>query len=311
MSAEPLAPAVNRNLPGILLMLCAVGLLSLMDAGLKELAQRYPPFQLGALRALASLPWALAWILATTGLRPLLRVRWPLHLLRGVIGIGMMGAFVYALSLLPLTTAYTLFFVAPLFITLLSVLLLGERVNAGRWLAIAVGFAGVLIAMRPTGEGLLSWSGLAVLAAAAGYALSAVTVRILGRTDSTQAMVFWLLVIMASGSAAIAAPGWVTLRREDYLLVAAVGLVGMLGQYAITEAFRQGEASVIAPLEYTALAWALGFDLLLWGVLPDAATWVGAAIIIGSGLYLLRQERTVLRMATAAQPSSSSTGSSS
>jgi drug/metabolite transporter (DMT)-like permease len=158
MSAEPLAPAVNRNLPGILLMLCAVGLLSLMDAGLKELAQRYPPFQLGALRALASLPWALAWILATTGLRPLLRVRWPLHLLRGVIGIGMMGAFVYALSLLPLTTAYTLFFVAPLFITLLSVLLLGERVNAGRWLAIAVGFAGVLIAMRPTGEGLLSWS---------------------------------------------------------------------------------------------------------------------------------------------------------
>jgi drug/metabolite transporter (DMT)-like permease len=124
-------------------------------------------------------------------------------------------------------------------------------------------------------------------------------------------MVFWLLVIMASGSAAIAAPGWVTLRREDYLLVAAVGLVGMLGQYAITEAFRQGEASVIAPLEYTALAWALGFDLLLWGVLPDAATWVGAAIIIGSGLYLLRQERTVLRMATAAQPSSSSTGSSS
>jgi drug/metabolite transporter (DMT)-like permease len=307
------APAINRNLGGILMMLCAVGLLSLMDAGLKELAARYPPFQLGALRALASLPWVIAWIALTGGYRALLRVRWPLHLLRGVVGVGMMATFVYALSQLPLTTAYTLFFVAPLFITLLSVLLLGERVGRGRWLAIAVGFAGVLVAMRPTGEGVLSWSGLAVLAAAAGYALSAITVRILGRTDSTQAMVFWLLVIMGLGSSAIAAPGWVTLRPEDYRLVAGVGVVGVLGQFAITEAFRRGEASVVAPMEYSALAWALGFDALLWGVLPGLSTWVGAAIIVGSGLYLLQQEHRVGRAMArpVVQTSGSSTGSSS
>lgn len=281
----------SRNLSGILMMLLAIALLSIMDAGLKELSAQYPAFQVSALRALASWPLALAWVLATTGLRPLLKVRWPLHLLRGFLGVTMMASFIFALRHLPLTTAYTLFFVAPLIITALSVLLLGEKVGPGRWAAIAVGFIGVLVALRPTGEGVFTWAGLAVLAAAFGYALSALTVRVLARSDSTQAMVFWLLTLMAIGSTAAALPDWVALRPEHYGLVAGVGVIGILGQYAITEAFSRGEASVIAPFEYTALAWGLGFDLLWWGVLPDQMTWVGAAIIVAAGLYLMRSER--------------------
>lgn len=275
----------------ILLMLASVALFSWMDAGLKTLSAHYPAFQVAALRGLASLPWVLAWALRTAGLRALLRVRWSLHLLRGGLGVAMMASFVYALRTLPLSTAYTLFFVAPLLITALSVPILGERVGPRRWTAIAVGLLGVLVVLRPSGTGMLSLAGGAVLVAALSYAVSAITVRVLARTDSTQAITFWLLALMALGAGMLAAPHWVTLRAEHLWIVIAIGVVGALGQYAITEAFRVGEASLIAPLEYTALVWGVGLDLLLWGVLPDAVTWLGAAIIMVSGLYLLQRER--------------------
>ncbi len=272
-------------------MLAAVALFSLMDAGLKLLAAHYPPFQVAALRGASSLPLVLAWVAGTTGLAPLFRVRWSLHLLRGVLGITMMAAFVYALRTLPLSTTYSIFFVAPLLITAMSVPLLGERVGPRRWTAIAVGLVGVLVVLRPTGEGLRSLAALAVLLAASMYAVSAITVRVLARTDSTQSMMVWLLAMMALGAGALAIPDWVAIRVSDAWVILGVGVAGAFGQYAITEAFRRGEASLIAPLEYTALVWGVGLDATLWGVLPDRITWLGAAIIVASGLYLLRRER--------------------
>jgi drug/metabolite transporter (DMT)-like permease len=281
----------RRQRRGMLLMLASVALFSLMDAALKTLSAHYPPFQVAALRGLSSLPLVLAWALWTVGAMPLLRVRWPLHLLRGVLGIAMMASFVYALKRLPLSTAYSIFFVAPLLITALSVPILGEKVGPRRWTAIAIGLVGVLVVLRPTGAGVMSMAGLAVLVAAAGYAVSAITVRVLARTDSTQAITFWLLALMALGAGALAWPQWVPLRAQDAWIIGGIGIAGALGQYTITEAFRLGEASLIAPLEYTALIWGVLLDLTLWGVLPDAVTWLGAAIIIASGLYLIRREK--------------------
>jgi drug/metabolite transporter (DMT)-like permease len=281
----------RRQRRGMLLMLASVALFSLMDAALKTLSAHYPPFQVAALRGLSSLPFVLAWALWSVGAMPLLRVRWPLHLLRGVLGIAMMASFVYALKRLPLSTAYSIFFVAPLLITALSVPILGEKVGPRRWMAIAIGLVGVLVVLRPTGAGVMSMAGLAVLVAAAGYAVSAITVRVLARTDSTQAITFWLLALMALGAGALAFPNWVPLRAQDAWIIAGIGVAGALGQYTITEAFRLGEASLIAPLEYTALLWGVLLDLTLWGVLPDAVTWLGAAIIIASGLYLIRREK--------------------
>ncbi|QDQ74801.1 DMT family transporter [Pseudoluteimonas lycopersici] len=271
-------------------MLVAVALFALMDAGLKTLSERYPPFQVATLRGATSLPLVLAWSLATVGWKPLLRVRWPLHLLRGAIGIMMMASFVYALKRMPLSTAYTIFFVAPLLITAMSVPFLGERVGPRRWAAIAIGLLGVLVVLRPSGEGMASFAGLAVLLAAFGYAVSAITVRVLARSDSNQAMVVWLLALMALGSGALAWRDWQPIRHDDLWLIAGIGVVGALGQYAITLAFRQGEASLLAPLEYTALVWGVLLDATIWGVLPDTATWIGAAIIVASGLYLIRRE---------------------
>jgi drug/metabolite transporter (DMT)-like permease len=283
--------SMTRRPRAVLAMLLAVALFALMDAGLKALSAHYPPLQVAALRGAASLPLVLGWALATAGPRILLRVRWSLHLLRGALGVAMMAAFAYALRHMPLSTAYSIFFVAPLLITALSVPFLGEHVGPRRWVAIGIGLAGVLVVLRPTGEGMLSLAGVAVLVAALGYAISAITVRVLARTDSTQAMMVWLLALMALGAGALSWPGWVPLRAADAALIAGVGLAGALGQYAITEAFRLGEASLIAPLEYTALLWGVILDATLWGVLPDRVTWLGAGIIVASGLYLLHRER--------------------
>ncbi|WP_460735638.1 DMT family transporter [Lysobacter tyrosinilyticus] len=272
-------------------MLAAVLLFCLMDAGLKTLSAHYPPFQVAAIRGASSLPLVLVWALWTGGVGPLFRVRWSLHLLRGVLGIMMMAGFVYALRSLPLSTAYSIFFVAPLMITALSVPFLGEQVGPRRWIAIGIGLLGVLVVLRPTGEGVLSLAGLAVLIAAFGYSVSAITVRIIARTDSTQALMVWVLFFMALGSGLLALPELTPIRAADLWVIVGVGIAGALGQYTITEAFRLGEASLIAPLEYTALVWGVLLDATLWGVLPDSVTWLGAAIIVASGLYLLRRER--------------------
>jgi drug/metabolite transporter (DMT)-like permease len=283
--------AKSLSLRAIIYMLAAVLLFALMDAGLKTLSVRYPPFQVSAIRGASSLPLVLAWALWTGGVKPLFRVRWSLHLLRGALGIMMMAGFVYALRTLPLSTAYSIFFVAPLMITALSVPFLGERVGPRRWIAIAIGLLGVLVVLRPTGEGILTLAGLAVLLAAFGYSVSAITVRIIARTDSTQALMVWLLIFMALGAGLLALPDWTPIRASDAWVIAGIGIAGALGQYAITEAFRLGEASLIAPLEYTALVWGVLLDATLWGVLPDSVTWLGAGIIVASGLYLLRRER--------------------
>jgi drug/metabolite transporter (DMT)-like permease len=150
---------------------------------------------------------------------------------------------------------------------------------------------GTVIVLRPTGSGMLSIGGLAVLVAAVGYALSAITVRVLGRTDTTQSMVVWMLVMVSAFSLALAWRDWKPIAIEHWKPLAVLALTGAIGQYGITEAFRRAPASLIAPLEYTALVWGIGLDWILWRTLPDVWMLVGAAVIVGCGLYLLRGER--------------------
>ena len=271
-------------------MLGAVLAFAGMDASMKQLASNYPALQLGAIRGLSSLPIVLVWAVATRGWASLKPVNIPLHLLRAALGIGMMAGFIYGLARLPLSSAYAITFVAPMLITAMAVPLLGEKVGPRRWTAIVIGLIGVLVILRP-GVGSVSWAALAVLLAAFCYAASAITVRILTRTDSTPAMVVWVLLLMGVGAGALAWPNWVAIQFSDIGIIALVGVFGALGQVALTEAFRLGEASQIAPLEYTALVWTVMIDLMFWGVLPGAMTWFGAAIIVASGLYLLHRER--------------------
>jgi drug/metabolite transporter (DMT)-like permease len=279
------------NLRSIYAMLIAVAMFSLVDTAMKLLAAHYPAMQVAALRALTSLPLVCVYLAWRGAFGGILKVRWSLQLLRGALGIGMLSLFAYGLRKLSLAEAYSIFFIAPALITALSVLFLKETVNAARWIAIAVGLAGVLVVLRPSGEGFLTIGGLAILGAAACYATSAIAARVLARTDSNEHVVFWLMLLVAAGASILAAPNWVALRASDILLLCGLAVSGFLGQLAITEAFSSGEASSIAPFEYTALAWGVGLDWLLWHTLPDQYTLLGAAIIIGSGIYLIRHER--------------------
>jgi len=281
----------SGNLYSIYAMLLAVFMFALMDTAMKLLSARYPALQVAALRALCSLPLVAAYVAWRGAFRGIFQVRWPMHLLRGVLGILMLALFAYGLRQLSLAEAYSIFFIAPALITALSVLLLKERVNLARWVAIGVGMCGVLVVLRPSGAGFLTVGGLAVLAAAACYAFSAITVRVLARSDRNEHTVFWLIVLIAVGGGALAAPNWVPIPASEIPLLAGLALSGFIGQLAITEAFSRGEASSVAPFEYSALAWGVGMDWLLWRALPDSWTMLGAAIIIGSGLYLIRHEK--------------------
>lgn len=270
-------------------MLAAVAMFSLMDTTMKILSARYPAMQVTVLRALCSLPLLCGYMSYRNAFTGIFRVRWPMHLLRGMLGIAMLTMFAFGLQTLSLAEAYSVFFIAPALIAALSVLILKERVDLAQWGAIVVGLAGVMVVLRP-GAGFLSLGGLAVLGAAACYAISAIVGRILSRTDSTEAIMFWLLIVMAIGGIALAARAWVPLRQQDILVLAGLAVSGFLGQLAITLAFSSGKASVVAPFEYSALAWGAAIDWLLWQTLPDSYTLLGAAIIIGSGIYLVRRE---------------------
>lgn len=293
-------PSLHRpsgNLRSIVAMLVAVGFFALMDAVLKALSARYPVLQIAALRGATALPLVVAYITWRGAWPTVARIRWPLHLLRGVLGITMLALFTLGVRELPLSAAYALFFISPLLITLLSVPVLKERVPPAHWWAVAGGFAGVLIALRPSGgdlqAGLVTTGGLAVLGAALCYAITAVTGRLVSRTDSSESVVFSMMVMMAVGAGVLAAPQWVAIESGDAWLLVALAITGFGGQLAITEAFRHGQASAVAPFEYSALAWGLGLDWLIWQSLPAAHTWLGAAIIIGSGLYVVRREQRI------------------
>jgi drug/metabolite transporter (DMT)-like permease len=255
----------SGNLYSIYAMLLAVFMFALMDTAMKLLSARYPALQVAALRAICSLPLIALYVAWRGAFAGIFRVRWPMHLLRAGLGILMLALFAFGLQKLSLAEAYSIFFIAPALITALSVLLLRERVDLARWLA--------------------------VLGSAACYAVSAITVRVLSRTDRSEHTVFWLMVLIAIGAGALAAPDWVPMSARDIPILCGLAVSGFIGQLAITEAFSRGEASSVAPFEYSALAWGVGLDWLLWRALPDSYTLLGAAIIIGSGLYLIRHEK--------------------
>ena len=272
-------------------MLAGVASFSLMDAGLKLLTAHYPSAQVAALRGLSALPVVFAWAMYAGGARQLVQVRWPLHLIRGVLSVLMMTTFTFALKELSLARAYALFFVAPLMIAILSIFILGERIYRMQWIAIATGFAGVLIVLKPDTASAFGWAGsLAILVTALCYALSSVLVKIIGRTDSTQSMVFWMTCMLAIGSTVLALPGWQPINPDHYLLIGGVAITGAVGQWGITEAFKRAPAASVAPLEYSGLAWVILIDLAVWSVVPTWRTLAGAAVIIASGLALIRFE---------------------
>lgn len=286
---------LTGNLRSILAMLAAMAMFSCMDALLKALAGTYPPLQVTALRGLTALPLVCLYIVWRGETRSVIgrHLRWRLHLLRGALVVTMMAMFTFGLKTLGLAEAYTLVFVAPMVLAALSVPVLKEVVLPRQWIAITVGLVGVVVAMRPRPGVLVSVGSLAVLLAAVCYATSNVLGRLISRTEPSASLVFWTTASMALGGVVLGAADWVDIQRGHGFILLGLAVTGFLGQLAISEAFRQGQAAVIAPFEYSGLAWAVALDWLFWHSVPQPHTLLGGAIIIASGLYLIRRESPV------------------
>ncbi|WP_245986888.1 DMT family transporter [Azospirillum thermophilum] len=289
---SPVQPYVRTdNTPlGIGMMLGSVLLFSLMNVLVKLLTETFPVVEVAFFRSLFALIPVGAMIAAQGGWVANLRTARPFaHLWRGMIGIASMSAMFWSFHLLPLGDAVALTFAAPLFLTALSVPLLGERVGIHRWSAVLVGFLGVLIMVRPSGD-VLQFGSLVALAAAAGQAAAMITVRQLSRTEPANTIVFYFTTA-TTVMLGLALPfAWSTPTAHEWLLLLATGLLGGGGQLLVTRAYSLAPAAVVAPLNYLSLLWAVLFGWLLWGDVPASNMAAGAVVVAASGLYILHRE---------------------
>ena len=234
----------------------------------------------------------------------LLRTRHPgIHLIRGTAGgISVICGF-YALTIMPLADFMALTFTTPLFMIVLAVLLLGERIRWRRWTATAIGFLGVLIMVRP-GAGTFEIGALLVLAMALGIAIASSLVKRLPAGETPAMMLFWFSLIATVMSAPLALAVWRAPTPEEWLLLIAIGVVGIAGQSFIIRAYKVGEATFVAPFDYSKLLIAVVVGFFVFSEVPDAWALAGAGVIIVSTLYIARREATLGQ----AKPVSDQTG---
>jgi drug/metabolite transporter (DMT)-like permease len=294
----------QERLRGIAYMVAAVFVFSIMDSLMKRLSAHYGPLQISCLRCISSwlfLLLPIAWQRTWATLRP---KNPPLHLFRALLGVGMLGSFVFAVHRLSLAQTYSLFLAAPLLMTALSVPIHGEKVTGRRWFAIMVGLGGVLVILQPWGSG--SFSMIAAAAAALAtlcYSLSALTVRTLGRSNSSLSMVFWYLLLVSVGSGVLAIGDWRPVLKSDWGWLIGIGVTGALGQMWLTDAFRRAPPSVVGPFEYTAILWAFAIDWIFWSAAPSFSLLAGACIVVVSGIVVILDERRLGQIAlNAASP---------
>lgn len=285
-------PAVAR---GIACILLGIALLTTADAHAKWLGEFYSPLQLMFLRALIALPLVAVLVFGIGGLPALRTQYFGVHLLRGVLNIISGTLFYLGLTHLPLAENTAIAFAAPLFVVALSYPILGESVERGRWLGALAGFIGVLVIVRP-GAQSFQVAALFPLGCALGYALMMLTARKIGRAES---MVTTMLhIVLAQALVGVLAQPWVWLPVDSAHLWGFLGLAvfSTLGLTLITQGFRIGPASVVAPFDYTGLIWATLFGWIFWREVPDTWAVIGAVIIVGSGIFIaLREARARVR----------------
>lgn len=291
-----LSPSGRSPLFGIGLRLGATLAFALMAAVIKLASDRgVNAPELVFYRSLFALPPLLVWIVASRS-PGRWRTQRPLaHLTRGAIGLTSMFLSFGALTLLPLAEAVTLSFIAPLFAVALSAFLLAEPVGRHRWTAVAIGLIGVVVVMRPAGTGLSPLGlGLAV-AGAFSVGAATITIRQIGRTESTQSIVLWFTLICTGAGAATMPVFGQFHDGPTWALLVVMGTFGGIGQLLMTASLRAAAVGAVVPFDYAQLIWAALLGWLIWDMHPRATTWAGAAIIIASGLYTLYREHKLGR----------------
>jgi drug/metabolite transporter (DMT)-like permease len=291
-SAFPVGqPHSDRILAGLALRALSVLLFSVLGAMVKIAGQRGANLaEILFFRQTFALPLVLAWIATGPGLRSIATRRIGAHVSRAALGLVGMATSFTAVLLLPLAEATTLQFMVPIFATIMGALLLREPTGWHRWGAVLLGFAGVLIIARP-GSGHFPLLGSALgLTSALSVAVVMILLRTIGRTESASTTTFWFSAL------SVVPLGLVYLFKfQDHdpftwALLVGIGLVGGAGQLAMTASFRVAPVSAVVSMDYSALIWGTLFGWLLFAAIPGPTTWIGAAIIIASGLYIAHRE---------------------
>jgi|TARA_R110002072_G_scaffold3759_18_gene26884 drug/metabolite transporter (DMT)-like permease len=303
------APLIRLNrlsapVQGALYMTAAAFGMSLMNVLIREVASELHPLQTVFFRNFFALLVMLPWV-ARAGLQVFHTKRLKLQILRSVIGIIAMVIWFTAISLLPLAQAVALNFTVPLFATVAAVFFLGETVRARRWSATGVGFLGVLVILRPGFVDFTLAMFLPILAAVF-MAISIILVKKLSDTERPASMVLYTNLLMSPISLVPAlfvwtTPSWLVL---GYSLV--IGAVAVISHIGLTRAYRCAEASAVMPFDYARLPFIALMAYLFYGESPDLWTWVGAAIIAGSALYIAQREAKSARQGQASQAAASS-----
>lgn len=284
-------------------------LFAVQDAIIKEMSGGYPVHQIMTIRGLVAIPLLLLLIRFTGGLGRLREHRPLLHLVRGALMLTAFTCFYIGLAGTALTTATALFFTAPFFITLLSIPLLGERVGLRRFIGIGIGFVGVLVVLRPE-AGSIGWYDLLPIAAAFFYACCQLMVRVARMTAPPAVMSLYASVafvvlgglggLLLAGYAVPSEAGvgtrfllrsWTLPGIEDAILLMLTGLTSALGFMCTSNAYQREQASRISPFEYVMIVWVILLSYLIWSEVPDALTLLGVAMIIASGIYVIRREK--------------------
>jgi len=290
-------PSRDEVRRGILYMIAAVFLFALINAAVKLSVASVPVTEVMFFRCLfALLPTSLL-VLGHGGWRTLRTRRINWHITRALVQFASMSCIFMAFKLMPLADAVALSFSAPLFMTLFSIPILGERVGPYRWSAVLIGFVGVLVMARP-GAGTLTLGAMFAIANAVLSASVTIGIRRLSVTESSSTLVFYQTSITAVFAALLLPFGWVTPSGQELLLLALIGLGSGCAQYLWAQAFRFAPAAVAAPFSYMSMIWAMSLGYLLWGDLPTQALLVGAAIVAASGLFIAYRE-TIRRAAPA------------
>jgi len=278
------------NTRGVVVALLGVGTLSAMDAVAKLIVSGN--LHLAQIMAVRSVV-VITLLVLVFGLRgdaaSLRPVRFRAQLLRAAVGLLAPVCFFASLRYLPLTDATVVAYSSVFIITLLSALILAERVGKWRWSAITVGFVGVAIALEPTGEGSALGYGL-VLMASVSYSALAIGGKLLGATERSSSLVLTYNTLLGVTAGLWLPWVWQPMSGGEIGGIVLFGLMAVTGQLLLTDAYRRLDGSLVAPLEYTSLLWVVTLDFTIWQDAPGARTLLGALIIIGASLVVIHRE---------------------
>lgn len=275
---------------GIVFMLIGVTALSCMDGIAKWLVTVLPILQILAIRSALNLVLLSPLVVRAGGWPALRTARLRGHVLRVAVSVAALLSFFEALRHLPLATCIAIGFAAPLFMTAVSVVLLGEKVGLHRWSAIVAGFLGVLVIVPPDAHGLFSWAGALMVISSLLFGLSQVLVRWLARSETDAAILVYQNGGMLLASSVALPFVWIPISLVELGGILAMSVALTIGQIFTVRSFRAAPVGVVAPFQYTELVWATLIGWVVWAELPDAHVWAGAAIVVVAGLYMIWRE---------------------